>query len=61
MINYLKRTIVENFDDGTQVSKLPDNQEIVNKINEIIKYINNNEKLKENEFIKNAFKSRKVY
>lgn len=43
MIKPLKRIIVEQSEDGTQVSKLPDSETMMNKINEIIKYVNNHE------------------
>lgn len=36
----LQRIIVSNDEDGTQVSRLPNNQEMMNKINEIINHIN---------------------
>jgi hypothetical protein len=49
MINELHRIIVETDKVGTQVSKLPSNEDMMNKINKIIRYINKeeNEKLKE--------------
>jgi hypothetical protein len=43
MINELRRIIVRTDWDGTQVSKLPDNETMMNKINEIIRYINKEE------------------
>ncbi|WP_243523690.1 hypothetical protein [Bacillus pseudomycoides] len=36
----LKRIVVEDKEDGTQVSGLPNNEEIINKINELIRYVN---------------------
>ncbi len=36
----LKRIVVEDKEDGTQVSRLPNNEEIMNKINELIRYVN---------------------
>lgn len=39
-LNELKRIVVSNYQDGTQVSRLPDNEEMMNKINEIIRFIN---------------------
>lgn len=42
-INKLTRIIQESYPDGTQVSRLPNNEEIINKINEIITYLNSEE------------------
>lgn len=39
-LNELKRIVVSNYQDGTQLSRLPDNEEMMNKINEIIRFIN---------------------
>jgi hypothetical protein len=43
MINELERIIVQYGEDGTQISKLPSNEDMFNKINEIIRYINKEE------------------
>lgn len=43
MIEPLKRVIIENNEDGTQVTRLPNHEEVVNKVNEIIKYLNKQE------------------
>lgn len=40
MILPLKRVITENNLDGTQVSRLPNNEEIMNKINEMVRFLN---------------------
>lgn len=55
MIEPLKRIIVEDMSDGTQVTRLPNNREVMDKINEIIKYINQQEDVR----MQNLFKSRK--
>jgi len=39
-IKELQRIIVENREDGTQVTRLPNNEEMMNKINEIVRYVN---------------------
>ncbi|MES9681764.1 hypothetical protein ABWK22_02365 [Gottfriedia acidiceleris] len=39
-IESLKRIIVSEDEDGTQTSRLPNNQEMMDKINEVIKYVN---------------------
>ncbi|MCY8549389.1 hypothetical protein MOD25_05665 [Bacillus haynesii] len=36
----LKRIIVNEDEEGTQTARLPNNQEMMNKINEIIEYVN---------------------
>jgi len=48
----LKRIIVEDKEDGTQISRLPNNEEIMNKINELIKYTKRIDKNKQSETIK---------
>lgn len=48
----LKRIIVEDREDGTQISRLPNNEEIMNKINELIKYTKRIDKNKQSETIK---------
>lgn len=48
MIKELQR-IVEIIDEnGTQISKLPSNQEMFNKINELVRVVNRLEKFREN-------------
>jgi len=44
----LKRIVVEDRGDGTQVTRLPNNEEMMNKINEIIRYTKRLEKNKQN-------------
>jgi len=39
-IELLKRIIVNEDEKGTQIARLPNNQEMMNKINEIIEYVN---------------------
>ncbi|UGO46158.1 toxin [Bacillus phage vB_BanS_Chewbecca] len=36
----LTRIIIENREDGTQVTRLPNNEEMMNKINEIVRQVN---------------------
>lgn len=40
IIKELKRIIVEEREDGTQVTRLPNNAEMMNKINEIVREVN---------------------
>lgn len=40
IIKELERIIVENREDGTQVTRLPNNEEMMQKINQIIKQVN---------------------
>lgn len=39
-IEPLKRIIVNEDEEGIQTTRLPNNQEMMNKINEVIKYVN---------------------
>ncbi|OJT57362.1 hypothetical protein [Bacillus licheniformis] len=39
-IEPLKRIIVNEGEEGIQTARLPNNQEMMNKINEVIKYVN---------------------
>lgn len=48
----LKRIIVEDKEDGTQVSRLPNNEEMMNKINELIRYTKRLDKNKQSKTIK---------
>ncbi|MED2185385.1 hypothetical protein [Bacillus wiedmannii] len=48
----LKRIIVEDKEDGTQVSRLPNNEEMMNKINELIRYTKRLDKNKQSKPIK---------
>lgn len=52
----LKRIVVEDREDGTQVTRLPNNEEMMNKINEIIRYTKKLEKNKQNKPIMPAGK-----
>ncbi|UUV47078.1 hypothetical protein [Bacillus phage vB_BanS-Thrax5] len=40
IIKELERIILEDREDGTQVTRLPNNQEMMDKINEIVKQVN---------------------
>lgn len=59
-IKLLQRIIVSNDIDGTQVTKLPSSEEMMNKINEIIRVVNKLENERENQEIRNMFKPRTV-
>ncbi|PEL97689.1 hypothetical protein CN604_18675 [Bacillus wiedmannii] len=48
----LKRIVVEGREDGTQISRLPNNEEIMNKINELIRYTKRLDKNKQSKTIK---------
>lgn len=48
----LKRIIVEDKEDGTQISRIPNNEEIMNKINELIRYTKRLDKNKQSQTIK---------
>ncbi len=48
-ISPLKRVVTENYTDGTQVSRLPNTQEMMDKINEIIKVVNELDSHKSNQ------------
>ncbi|EML6324910.1 hypothetical protein [Bacillus cereus] len=52
MIEPLRRVIIENNADGTQVTRLPNHEEVVKKVNEIIIYLNKKEILKREDRIK---------
>jgi hypothetical protein len=52
MIQYLQRIVVENHDNGKQVTILPSNEEMMNKINEIITAVNKQEKKIQDEKMK---------
>ncbi|MGG1147083.1 hypothetical protein [Bacillus wiedmannii] len=52
MIEPLKRVVIEKNADGTQVTRLPNHEEMVNKVNEIIIYLNQKEILKREDRIK---------
>ncbi|MGV4321249.1 hypothetical protein [Bacillus mojavensis] len=61
-IRKLTRVIVETSEDGTQTTRLPNNQEIMNKINEIVDFCNRLEREKQDKpvgFGKPVFGSRK--
>lgn len=40
IIKELKRIIVQNNADGTQLTRLPNQEEMMNKINEIVREVN---------------------
>lgn len=46
-IKELERIVVESNEDGIQISRLPNNEEIMNKINEIVRCINHIDKNKQ--------------
>lgn len=48
----LKRIVVEDREDGTQVSRLPNNEEMMNKVNELIRYTKRLDKNKQSKTIK---------
>ncbi|MFE4764405.1 hypothetical protein [Bacillus mycoides] len=48
----LRRIIVEDKEDGTQLSRLPNNEEMMNKINELIRYTKRLDKDKQSKTIK---------
>lgn len=48
----LRRIIVEDKEDGTQLSRLPNNEEMMNKINELIRYTKRLDKNKQSKTIK---------
>lgn len=52
MIEPLRRVIIENNEDGTQITRLPNHEEVVKKVNEIIIYLNQKEILKREDRIK---------
>lgn len=39
-IKELERIVIETKDDGTQTTRLPNNEEMMSKINDIIKQVN---------------------
>jgi len=62
MLNELKRIIMNTDKEGIQISRLPNNEEMMNKINEIVRYVNQLENKKVNKSIEGLnFKSRKDY
>lgn len=46
MVRKLERVVVETREDGTQVTRLPNNKEVIDKINEIIDIVDQVEKEK---------------
>lgn len=59
MLKEIKRTIVATEQDGTQVTIPPSNTEIMNKINEIVRYVNRMEKEKQNKPMEEILKIRR--
>lgn len=47
MIKPLERIVINNSEDGIQTSRLPNNEEMMNKINEIVNCINHLNKEKQ--------------
>ncbi|MFP3344503.1 hypothetical protein R0K30_02405 [Bacillus sp. SIMBA_154] len=39
-IKPLKRVIVESTEEGIEISRLPNNEEIAHKVNEIVRFVN---------------------
>ncbi|WP_231040450.1 hypothetical protein [Bacillus velezensis] len=61
-IKKLTRVIVETKEDGTQITRLPNSQEIMNKINEIIDFCNRLDKEKQSKPVDvRGFEPRKEY
>lgn len=56
-IQPLKRLIIDNSDDGLQVTRLPNNEEMMFKINEIIAFVNKLEKEQQEEQHDKIFRS----
>jgi hypothetical protein len=56
----LTRIIVSNNDNGLQTSRLPNNQEMMDKINEIVNFVNRLEREKQSKEIV-GFKPRSGY
>ncbi|MEY8695922.1 hypothetical protein AB9M90_15295 [Bacillus safensis] len=54
-IKPLKRVIIKSTEDGIEISRLPNNEEIVSKINEIARFVNTLENKKADKPIKNLF------
>ncbi|MDZ5480427.1 hypothetical protein ACQKN7_28575 [Bacillus cereus] len=50
----LKRIVVEDREDGTQITRLPNNEEMMEKINELIRYTKQLDKNKQSKQIKSA-------
>ncbi|MEC2867088.1 hypothetical protein [Bacillus thuringiensis] len=48
----LERVVVENLGDGTQITRLPNAEEMMNKINELVRYTNRLEQNKQSKPIK---------
>lgn len=55
-IKRLERVLVESHEDGTQLSKLPSQQEMMEKINQIIEVVNELDDFKNNPIVDKYFK-----
>ena len=55
-IEPLKRVIVNEDENGTQTTRLPNNQEMMDKINELIKHVGNMDARMREERFKKLFK-----
>ncbi|MGG0308309.1 hypothetical protein ABEY43_07155 [Priestia megaterium] len=67
MIDLLNRIITNTEEDGTQISRLPNNQEVMDKINEIVKIVNLQERTinqlrseHNSRFLNGSFKPKKM-
>lgn len=60
-IKPLERIIVETKEDGTQIARLPNNQEMMQKINEVINFVNRMEKEKQDKPVKDIFAARRSF
>ncbi|MEX3713398.1 hypothetical protein ABFV99_13420 [Cytobacillus horneckiae] len=56
-IQPLERIVVKNTKDGFQTTKLPSNEDMMNKINEIVRLVNH---LEQNDF-KRSFKDEEPF
>ncbi|MCY7679909.1 hypothetical protein MH122_13985 [Bacillus pumilus] len=54
-IKPLKRVKIKSTEDGIEISRFPNNEEIVSKINEIVRFVNTLENKKADKPIKHLF------
>ncbi|MEH7552845.1 hypothetical protein [Bacillus altitudinis] len=45
-IKPLKRVTVKGYENGIEISRLPNSEEIIEKVNEIVRFVNNLERKK---------------
>lgn len=60
-IKPLTRIVCERFEDGREITRLPNNEEMVKKINEIVRLVNKSERDKEDQKLDELFKIRTTY